>query len=197
MNEKTNQLLANFTIVVVGLLVIGSAAVLGLGQVVDAVDPGVGPRVHAEADLYVKPQPKPDHPLKKDYPELFATEAVVVTFGADWCAACRRQALELRGPSHRYNILKVAVEDKEGKKTKWSKLMDRLELGDTIPVTIVVSKGEALKTFYGFTPWGAIKPLAEKAKKNDNETDSIDIGPLHIDWDDGVDIHFRRRDPRP
>ena len=88
--------------------------------------------------------------------------------------------------------------EKDGQKTKWSKLMDQLELGDSIPVTIVVSKGEIQKVFHGFTLWADIKPHAEKAKKSDdNEKNNIDIGPIHIDWDDDSVNVDRRRKPRP
>lgn len=157
----------------------------------------------AEVDIYKKPTPKPEHPLKKEFPELFTTEAIVVTFSADWCVACRRQAIELRGPSERFNILRVKIEEENEKgetvPSRWGRLMDRLELGESIPVTIVVAKGEVLKTFYNYTPWATIRPHAEKAKKNADETDNIDIGPINIDWDDGLNIDWRRnrRPPRP
>ena len=79
--------------------------------------------------------------------------------------------------------------------------MSTWELGDTIPVTVVVSKGDVVKTFYGFTPWSEIKPHAEKAKKSDGDgKTNVDIGPIHIDWDDdgNVNIDVRRNhEPRP
>lgn len=187
--------IAVVAVVLYGLSRVGSADPDRLESMVEIADQTrSGDDSIAGVDLYVKQKP---HPLKKDYPELFATEAIVLTFSADWCAACRRQALELRGPSEQFNILRVKVEA-DNQKTRWSTLMDKLELGETIPVTIVVSKGEVTKTFYGYTPWSQIKPHAGKAKKNEkDETDHIDIGPIHIDWDDGVDIDFRRRKPRP
>jgi len=73
--------------------------------------------------------------------------------------------------------------------------MDKLGLGSSIPVTVVFSKGEVVKVFYGYTKWDDIKPFAEKAKKNDkdDEESHIRIGTLNIDWDDsGVDIDLQR-----
>ena len=149
--------------------------------------------------LYKEPEPEPVHPLRATYPELFATDAVVVAFGADWCPWCKAQARELKLPSVSYNILYVKVE--EGGETgaaetsRWGELMDTLNLGSSIPVTVVFSKGEVVKVFYGFTKWDDIKPFAEKAKKNDKDDEEghIRIGPLNIDWDDsGVDIDLQR-----
>lgn len=184
-----------FTVVVVCAVITVApvVALLGVTQIAMVqkakADPGSHSTV-AEADLYVKKKP---HPLQKEYPELFATEGIIVAFGADWCSACKRQGRELRGPAARYNILKVDVQDEAGKPTKWGRLMETLELGKTIPVVIVVSKGEVVKVFYGFTPWAEIAPHAKKAKKNDSDdVDGVDIGPLHIDWNDGVRIDWGR-----
>lgn len=189
-------ILANVTIILVGLLVICSAVTVGLGYMVAADNPNGGQGGHvAEADLYIKNPKPPEHPLQERFPELFATEAIVVSFGADWCGWCKAQARELKGPSFRYNILYVKIEDKDGD-TKWAELIKALKLGeDSVPVTAVICKGEVVKVFYGFTPWVEIKPHAGKAKKNEqDETNSIDIGPIHIDWDDdGVDINRHRR----
>ena len=68
-----------------------------------------------------------------------------------------------------------------------------LNLGRSIPVTVVIEHGEVMKTFIGNTSWRKIKPHAEKAKKNESDqTDRVEIGPLRIDWSDGVDIEFIR-----
>lgn len=189
------KLFAYFAVAMVCVCLVGSAASYGLVQMVDAVHSGSGPGGHdAEADLYVKPEP---NPLKADYPELFRTEAVVVAFGSPTCYACRKQAAALRGPSTRYNILKVDARDENGKRTRWAELMDEWELGSMIPVVVVFDRetGKITKTFSGYTPWSKIKPHAAKAKKDDNdEKGHVDIGPIHIDWDDGdvnVDIWGR------
>lgn len=149
-----------------GLLLVCAAAAVGLGYMVGASDSrtGSGGFVAEETKLYKEPETA--HPLRKRFPEIFETEAVIVTFGADWCAACKRQSRALQGPSERYNVIKVDIEAK-GKKTKWSALMDQLNLGRMIPVTVVFSKGEILKTFSGYTPWPKIKAYAEKAKKHE------------------------------
>jgi len=151
----------------------------------------------AEIDLYSKPKPKPKPDLTKTqkeilkaYPVLSKTDAVIVVFGAEWCTACKRQVLELKGPSTRYNVLVYDVE-KEGKK-----LAELLKVGRSIPVIMVLENGKPTKTFLNFTPWVDIKPHAKKAKKNEEEQKGrIDIGPIHIDWDlDGYDSdQYRRR----
>jgi thiol-disulfide isomerase/thioredoxin len=198
---KVKNAIAIFTIVAVvlfGVFGICQTVQNGLGGVVDVIDSNGGQGNVPEVDLYKKAEPKPVHPLKKEFPELFTTEAVVVAFGADWCGWCKAQARDLKGPSFRYNILYVKV-DKDGKPTRWGKLADKLELGKSVPVTVVIEKGKVTKTFIGFTPWGEIKPHAQKAKKNDqdDEKNHIDIGPIHIDWDDdGVDINRHRRNRR-
>lgn len=168
----------------------------------------------AEIDLYIKPEPIPDpdgqltetqKKVKASHPELFATEAVIVTFGAPWCRWCKAQVRELRGPSLTYNVLVYDIEAADDEKTEEEKnrakenliLLDLYELGRTIPITVVIEKGVVVKTFYGFTPWGEIAPHAEKAKKNDKQKTHIDIGPIHIDWDDGgIDIDRNKRDKR-
>lgn len=146
-----------------------------LGRVVDAVDPDGGQNPHqAERDLYVKPKPdvKPDHQLKKRYPELFGTEAVVLAFSSQSCAPCRRQKLALLGPSKGYNILKVDRRDDEGELTRWGELMETWELGTMVPVVVVVENGEVVKKFVGYTSWRKIKPHAAAALKvSDNRAD--------------------------
>lgn len=190
--------IAIFTIVAVvlfGVFGICQTVQNGLGGVVDVIDSngGQGDNV-PEVDLYKK-RDRP-HPLKKKYPELFSTDAVVVSFGADWCGWCKAQARELKGPSLRFNILYVKV-DEDGKPTRWGRLIDKLELGESVPVTVVIEKGKVTKTFIGFTPWAEIKPHAAKAKKNKDGGGHIRIGPIHIDWDDdGVDINRHKRNKR-
>lgn len=161
----------------------------------------------AEVDLYVKPD-KLDGKQKKvkeTHPELFQTEAVIVTFGAPWCRWCKAQIRDLRGPSLSHNVLVYDIEPDDEKKTEAQKeqakknaaLLDLYELGRNIPVTVIIEKGKVVKTFYGFTPWGEIAPHAKKARKNDKQKTHIDIGPIHIDWDDdGIDIDRNRRDKR-
>lgn len=150
-----------------------------------------GPDLHtAEVDLFEKPD-KPDETTAKvikAYPILAKTDAVIVVFGAEWCTACKRQVLELKGPSNRYNVLVYDVE-KDGEE-----LAELLKIGRSIPVIMVLEKGKPTKTFIGYTPWTQIKPHAKKAVKNEQKG-SIIIGPIRIDWDlDGYDSdQYRRR----
>lgn len=152
----------------------------------------------AGVDLYKKPDPldESSRKIKATHPELFATEAVIVIFGADYCVWCKRQALELKGPSINYNVIYYELE-KDGEPTKHAALYEALGLtgGESaIPKIVVMEKGKITKTFIGFTDWSDIKPHAEKAKKNESDkTDHIRIGPLNIDWTDGVDIDWRNQ----
>jgi len=165
-----------------------------MGALPTPIDTDGGPDLHnAEIDLFETGKEKltpTQAKILKSYPILGKTDAVVVVFGAEWCTACKRQALELRGPSNRYNVLVYDVE-KEGKE-----LSELLKIGRSIPVVMVLEKGKATKTFIGFTPWVDIKVHAKKAKKNEEgDRGRIDIGPIHIDWDlDGYDDdRYRRR----
>lgn len=152
----------------------------------------------AEVDLFKRPRPDGDKEetetqkaLKKVAPELFRTEAVVVTFGAEWCRYCKAQIRDLRGPSLTYNVLAYDVEDEKG---NGKAVADYLKIGRSVPVTCIIEKGRIVKSFEGFTPWATIKPHAKKAKKNDKDQEGdLKIGPLNIDWDDnGVDINWDR-----
>lgn len=167
-----------------------------MGGVVDAVcsDGGQNPHEEAGVKLY-KPRPKP-HPLKKDYPELFSekAEAAVVSFGSATCAPCYRQGVELKRYAQGYHVLKVDISE-----DRWRALFKKWDLGPTVPVTVVVENGEVAKMFRGFTPWREIKPFAKKAvlHEKDDEKGNIDVGPIHIDWDDGdVNVDIRRRKRR-
>lgn len=147
----------------------------------------------AEVDLYKIDGSLTDRQkaIKKTHPEIFKTEAVVIIIGMVDCAPCWRQRVELRGPRDLYNILyfpvneKVRGEDGEEKvvDTKHAKLAELWEIGNTYPTVVVAEKGVITKTFLGYTPWGQIRPYAEKAKKNEKTRFRIDIGPFHI-WDD-------------
>ena len=194
MMKYENPILAIVAVGLFSLCLVGQVNTFGLGDVVEASNPNVGQGHHVEADLYKKPK---RHPLQKVYPELFTTEAIVVAFGADWCPWCKVQARTLKGPSQRYNILYVKVEDEDGNPTRWATLSNELELGSAIPVTVVIEKGEVKKVFHGHTPWAEIEPHAKKAKKNKDQKNHIDIGPIHIDWDDdGIDINRHKRNKR-
>lgn len=147
----------------------------------------------AGADLYVKP-----HPLRKEFPELFATEAVVIAFGADWCTWCKHQAKELQTPSKEYYIFYVHIDETHKGKTiptRWGRLIDHYKLGFSVPVVAIIEKGEVKKAFLQYTPWSEIKPHAKKAKKNEKVDPkiNIDIGPIHIDWDDDIKRQKRNR----
>lgn len=181
---------AIFTLTAIGLLGLCcfcQTSPDGLGGMVGQSHSDGGQSGHvAEADLYVKPQP---HPLRKDYPELFQSEAVVLCFGSDWCGPCKRQAAALAGPAQRYHILKVRIEEE-----RWRTLWEKLELGGGVPVTVVMERGEVVKTFKGFTPWREIMPHADKAAKPEKERDlRIRVGLVHIDLTDGVDVSIYRR----
>ena len=183
------SIFANAAVITVGLFVLCAAIAVGLGEVVDSVhrDGRPGSNV-AEVDLYKRPTP---HPLRADYPELFKTEGVVVSFGSDWCGPCKRQTAAFIGPSRSYNIVKVQIEEE-----RWRLLWEKLNLGPSVPVTAVIEKGEVVKVFRGVTPWSEIKPYAAKAKLPDGGL-KIRVGPVDIDLTDGVDIKvFRRPSPR-
>lgn len=141
---------------------------------------------------------RPDDEFRIRYPEIFATDAVIVVFGADWCQWCKAQAAALTTPSKTYNILYWKIEDPNGKSNKYSDLMDKWELGGAVPVTVLVERGKVVKTWTAFTPWEDLKPFVEKARKNEHEQkEGFIIGP--INGGDSIDIdldgqrHSKRR----
>jgi thiol-disulfide isomerase/thioredoxin len=159
-----------------------------MGALPPRIDTDGGPDLHtAEVDLFDK-RTSTAKEVTKAYPILAKTDAVIVVFGAEWCTACKRQVLELKGPSNRYNVLVYDVAKEV------EKLAELLKIGRSIPVVMVLEKGEPTKTFIGYTPWTEIKPHAKKAVKNEQKG-SIIIGPIRIDWDlDGYDSdQYRRR----
>lgn len=138
-----------------------------MGGVVDGVDSSVGQGVYGPAGgikLYKPRPPKPVHPLRESYPELFPAkaEAVVVTFSTDWCSPCKRQKAILKQYSSKYAILIVDAEEE-----RWRALTRKWELGNAVPVTVVVERGEVAMVFRGLTPWREIEPYAKKAILNE------------------------------
>lgn len=138
-----------------------------MGGVVDVIDSSVGQGVHGPAGgikLYKPRPPKPIHPLRERFPELFPTEAeaVVVSFGSATCPPCQRQKGILKQYSTKYAILLVSVEDE-----RWRELFDKWGPGNAVPVTVVVERGEVAKIFRGLTPWREIESYAKKAILNE------------------------------
>lgn len=146
--------------------------------------------------LYAEPDTRTDEERKfeNDYPEIFATRSVVVIFGAEWCQWCKAEGKELTEPSKTYDII---YRDIEAPDDKWGLLMERWNLGSSIPVTVIVERGKVVKTFSGFTNWDAIQPHCEKAKKNeDQSTGSFKISPLDGSMFGDVDLRNRERNKR-
>jgi thiol-disulfide isomerase/thioredoxin len=149
----------------------------------------------SKVDLYKRPKTltETQEKLKEVAPELFRTEAVIVVFGAEWCRYCKVQTRDLKVPSLAYNVIVYDIEKDNG-----PMIAELLQVGRSIPVTMILEKGIMVKSFEGFTPWTQIKPHAEKAKKDDSDTEGhVNIGPINIDWDDsGVDINLDREKRR-
>jgi len=171
-----------------------------LGALPPGFDSSLRQDLVPEIDLYKRPDPdggltERQREIKAAAPELFKTEGVIVVFGAEWCRWCKAQVADLKGPSFKYNVLVYDLDEEKG-----SLLADLLEVGDSVPVTMIVEKGVVTKTFLGFTPWAEIKPHAEKAAKNeDDKKGSVNIGPIRIDWDTNgfnLDIERYRRSKR-
>ena len=137
----------------------------------------------AGVELYVKPQP---HPLRAGYPELFQGKAVILTFTAAWCPACRQQEAVLARSASGYQTVKAAIDEapengRDRSEPKWQTLMNKWDLGTAIPVTVIVVKGEPIKVFTGLTPWEKIEPHAAPAKIKPaagHLTDSRKTGPF-------------------
>lgn len=143
----------------------------------------------AQIDLFTRETNEQQKLLKQAAPDLYKVDAAIVVISAESCPPCRRQALELRGPSERYNIVIYKLDDgNQGEKV--AKI-----LGITgTPTTLVLKQGEVTKTFIGYTPWAQIKPHAELAKKNEKDQGGFRLGPIKIDWDDGdVNIDLNNR----
>lgn len=131
-------------------------------------------------------------PVKRDFPELYSTEAIIAVFGAESCGPCQRTKAQLRPQAGNYNMVFYDV----SKDHKHYKLMkDTLKLGSMVPVVAVIEKGKVVKAFHGYTPWVKIKPYAKKAKKAETDPVEIWIGPLTIDIDED-DVSIRVLDAK-
>lgn len=187
-----------------------AACILGLYIVDDAKPHGVkaiacsdGQNVKRCCDVSEKIQlysPDTRTDEEKKYPELWATDAIIVTFSAEWCGWCKQQAGILSGPSKAYYVFIAKIEEKDeiGRtvKTRWGELAEKWDVSN-IPVTFIVEKGKPVKRFDGYTAWSKIKPHAEKARRNeDDKKKGFNIGPLRFDWDEGVNVDWERRNRR-
>jgi thiol-disulfide isomerase/thioredoxin len=131
-------------------------------------------------------------PANSEYPEILAAKSLVVILGADWCQWCKEEAKELSGPSHEYNIFYANVDEE-----RWAKFMDDNALGLSVPVTLLIEDGRIVKTWNGYTPWAEIQPLAEKARKNEDEQkEGFIIGPIDGGDGDRIDMDRQQRNRR-
>lgn len=196
-----------------GLFVVDETASRGLGQVFHRLYQNVGPNLEVAEGirLYVDPSgPKPDdtdgRPDNRldedrsefgDYPEIQQTRALVIVFGASWCQWCKAEGSALVEPSKAYNIVYADIENPDGTDSRWGALLERWNLGTSIPVTVVVVGGKVVKTFQGFTEWTTIQPFAEKAKKNEDESkEGFVVGPLDSGKFGNVDLGNQDRNRR-
>jgi len=99
--------------------------------------------------------------LKKDYPELFATKAVIAYWGAENCSPCRRQKAMLKSHVGTYNIVFYDVT-----KRRDAKLLTMLGHDKMVPQILIIEQGKKTAAFRGFTPWDRIKLKANKARKD-------------------------------
>lgn len=191
-----------------GLFVVDETASRRLGEVFRGFhqNSGFDMEVAGGIQLYIGPdgnhgrpdtQPDEDRPEFRDYPEIQQTRALVIIFGAPWCQWCKAEGAALVEPSKEYNIVYADIENQDGTDSRWGVLMERWNLGTSIPVTVVVEDGKVVKTFEGFTEWETIKPFAEKAKRNEDESkNGFVISPLDGGQFGNVDLGNQNRNRR-
>lgn len=203
--RRASTLLAALVVVLLSLFVMDEANSDRLGKVRRFV--GEPPRsdVHLSGQtstprirLYIAPDSSPEPPDdgrregNSKYPEIFASNAVIVILGADWCQWCKEEAKELTGPSHEYNIFYANIDEE-----RWSSFMDEKQLGSSVPVTLLIERGEIVHTWNGYVPWTDILPLAGKAKKSgDEQKEGFIIGPLDGGDGERLDLDQHQRNKR-
>jgi len=117
--------------------------------------------------------------LKEEFPLLFATKGQIVSFTSAWCGPCRQQKPQIAKLENRFNVLSFDIGTEQGKH-----LFEYVG-GESVPLTVVMVRGEVKKRFDGYTPASTIEQEATdalKEKPSDDKKTSIEVGSLHIDW---------------
>jgi hypothetical protein len=115
--------------------------------------------------------------VKRDFPELYSTEAVIAVFEAETCQPCKRTKTQLKPHAGSYNMV---FYDVSSNPNHYKLMKETLKLGTFVPVVAIIEKGEVKKVFHGYTPWSKVKPYAKKAKKTkvDEVIDVLEDEPI-------------------